>query len=88
VLLLFQNPVRFIITRTAKEDLTIEATKIRAGGPAMLMLDAANRDPAHFDNPNVFDLSPENHSHRASWLPARSSLFPDRPWLTVFVNVK
>jgi cytochrome P450 len=63
-LLRFQSPVQFI-ARVAKEDLTIEDTEIHAGEVVMLMLGAANRDPARFDDADVFDLSRENNSHLA-----------------------
>lgn len=47
----------FIATvRTASEPLTVGTTHIEAGQILCMVLAAANRDPARFDRPNVFDI--------------------------------
>tara|TARA_B100000029_G_scaffold500307_1_gene571851 strand:- start:9564 stop:10817 length:1254 start_codon:yes stop_codon:yes gene_type:complete len=53
----------FAIVRVAKEDLKLNGKKISKGDRVFLMLSAANRDPAHFPNPETFDVSrlPNRH---------------------------
>ncbi len=40
-------------------------TDITAGGRAFLMFSAANRDPAHFDDPDRFDVRRDTRKHIA-----------------------
>jgi cytochrome P450 family 142 subfamily A polypeptide 1 len=49
--------------RVATEDHRIGGETIRAGQQVVLMYPAANRDPAHFDDPESFDVTrhPNNH---------------------------
>ena len=43
--------------RVATEPVTIGGVDVPAGAKLMLMLAAANRDPAHFSDPDVFDVA-------------------------------
>ena len=49
--------------RTAVEDYEISGTVIPQGNQVVLMYSSANRDPQHFDNPEVMDItrSPNHH---------------------------
>ena len=49
--------------RTAVEDYEISGTTIPKGNQVVLMYSSANRDPQHFDNPEVMDItrSPNHH---------------------------
>ena len=49
--------------RNATEDVEIHGQTIRKGQQVLLAYGAANRDPAHFENPETFDLtrSPNHH---------------------------
>jgi pimeloyl-[acyl-carrier protein] synthase len=52
-------------TRVAAEPLTISETPIDEGQRVLLMLGAANRDPAQFPDPDRLDLSREPNRHVA-----------------------
>ena len=58
----FEAPIQFI-TRHAKEDISIHGKKIKKGDSIYLMLGAANRDEAIFENPEVFNLKKRNKRH-------------------------
>ena len=48
--------------RVAKVDYDLHGTTIPAGHQVVLMYSSANRDPAHFDDPETFDVTrPGNH---------------------------
>jgi cytochrome P450 len=49
--------------RLLKQDIELRGKALRAGEMAFQMLGAANRDPAHFADPHVFDIdrSPNRH---------------------------
>jgi cytochrome P450 len=51
------------VFRTAKEDVEIGGTAIEKGSGIFLMLGSANRDPAKFTNPDVFDITREQNDH-------------------------
>jgi cytochrome P450 len=52
--------------RFAKEDLEIGGQKISAGDTVLLSINAANRDPAVFEDAQAFDFDrPSNHKHIA-----------------------
>ncbi|MBX9581431.1 MAG: cytochrome P450 [Gemmataceae bacterium] len=51
----FEPPVT-LIPRVALEDVTVGGQSIKAGQVVQLSLAAANRDPAHFPDPDRFDL--------------------------------
>lgn len=52
-LLRLDGPVQAVV-RTATHDQVINDVTIRAGEPAVVVIAAANRDPAIFDSPNQF----------------------------------
>ncbi|MEV6235224.1 cytochrome P450 [Lentzea sp. NPDC051838] len=52
----FDSPVQ-AISRWAYEDVTVAGTMIPKGSKVMVMLGAANRDPAKFDAPTELDLN-------------------------------
>jgi cytochrome P450 len=55
-LLRFDAPLQFTTPRTAPDDLDICGVRLRAGESILPMLGAANRDPAHVDDPDRLDL--------------------------------
>ena len=58
------GPVQFT-HRIAREDVPLGGSVIRSGQLVFLFLAAANRDPAHFPDPDRFDLARQNHKHVA-----------------------
>ncbi|MCK0175691.1 MULTISPECIES: cytochrome P450 [Mycobacteriaceae] len=50
----FESPIKGDF-RLAREATTLAGVDIPAGATLMVHLGAANRDPRHFENPNVFD---------------------------------
>jgi cytochrome P450 len=52
----FDSPFQFTF-REAKTDVEVSGVQIPAGGRILNMIGAANRDPAHFADPGVFDLT-------------------------------
>lgn len=54
-LLRYDSPVQ-IAVRTAYEDLTIGGHRIESGSFVLALLGAANRDPAHFSDPERLDV--------------------------------
>ena len=62
----YWGPVDFIGRRIAKEDVELGGTLIPAGEQATVSLAAANRDPAQFANPDVYDITrPDASRHVA-----------------------
>ncbi|MFG2038440.1 cytochrome P450 [Dactylosporangium sp. NPDC048998] len=60
-ILRFKTPVQFGV-RWAAADTEIMGVPVPAGGEALVLLGAANRDPRRFADPDVFDPSrPDNH---------------------------
>ncbi len=59
----FESPTRNAVSRWGTEDLEVGGTRIPAGEKIIVLLTAANRDPAVFDAPDVFDIhrSPNRH---------------------------
>jgi cytochrome P450 len=53
----YWGPVDFIGRRIAKEDVEVGGTVIPSGEQATVSLAGANRDPARFANPDVFDIT-------------------------------
>lgn len=51
--------------RTATRDYPIGTDTIRAGARVLLLFAAANRDPRHYDDPDVFDLNRNPTEHVA-----------------------
>jgi cytochrome P450 len=58
------GPVQFT-NRIAKEDVALGAKTIRRGQFVFLFLAAANRDPAHFPDPDRLDVTRSVHKHVA-----------------------
>jgi cytochrome P450 len=54
-LLRYDSPVQFT-TRLIKEDMQIDGKRLQAGQRVVLVLGAANRDPAQFPNPDRLDI--------------------------------
>jgi cytochrome P450 len=65
-LLRFSPPTHSLFRQTT-QDITIRGVTIPRGELVMLMLAAANRDPAHFKEPDRFDISRENSKAHVSF---------------------
>lgn len=50
------EPPAHMVPRTTSEPLDIDGVRIPEGSRLMMLLAAANRDPAHFTNPDEFDI--------------------------------
>ena len=59
----YDCPVERAPMRFAAEDLEMHGQQIRRGDSISLVLGSANRDPAHFDNPDTFDISRADNRH-------------------------
>lgn len=64
-MLRYNGPVETTTFRWAFEDIKIGGKKIQQGDIVLAALLAANRDPEHFENPNVFDITREPNKHIA-----------------------
>ena len=51
--------------RVANRDYDLSGTTIRKGQQVVLMYPSANRDPAHFDDPETFDVTRDPNHHIA-----------------------
>ena len=51
--------------RVANRDYKLHGTTIRKGQQVVLMYPSANRDPAHFANPQRFDVTRQPNPHIA-----------------------
>lgn len=60
----FDGPVQ-MTARTALEDIEIEGKTITKGQQAVIVLAAANRDPARFAEPDQFDIARKDNLHIA-----------------------
>lgn len=54
-----------LIMRRAREDTTLAGQALAKGDLLLVYLGAANRDPARWDHPGVFDLAAEHERHMA-----------------------
>ncbi len=63
-LLRYDSPVQ-VAARFAREDLVLGEVEVRKGDQALIVLGAANRDPAQHSNPDRLDLELEATSHLA-----------------------
>jgi cytochrome P450 len=63
-LLRYDSPVQFT-SRVLKADLALGGKQLRAGQTVLLLLGAANRDPAQFPNPNRLDVGRADNKHLA-----------------------
>jgi cytochrome P450 len=61
-LLRYDSPVQFT-NRVLKADLTLGGKRLRAGQTALLLLGAANRDPAQFPDPDRLDVGRADNKH-------------------------
>ena len=53
----YWGPFEVIAQRVAKEDVEVAGTHIPKGEPMMVGLASANRDPARFPHPDLFDIT-------------------------------
>lgn len=63
-LLRFDGPAASVV-RIATEDMTLHGQKILAGDRVFAMLNAANRDPRQFANPETLDIARKENRHLA-----------------------
>lgn len=61
-LLRYDSPVQFII-RVVMEETQFKGRRLRAGQKIMILVGAANRDPAVFTNPNLLNIERNEKSH-------------------------
>ena len=61
-LLRYDSPVQHQ-TRVANQDFKLDGKRIREGQRVLLLLGAANRDPARFDDPDRLDISRQPNRH-------------------------
>jgi cytochrome P450 len=52
----FDSPFQFTF-REAKQSVEVSGVTVPAGARILNMIGAANRDPAHFENPDIFDIT-------------------------------
>ncbi|MFJ4714955.1 cytochrome P450 [Streptomyces sp. NPDC088785] len=62
-LLRFDGPVEMATWRYATEDLEIGGVPVAVGDPVLVVLAAADRDPARFDAPDTLDLARRDTKH-------------------------
>ena len=62
-LLRYDGPVELATWRFATEELTLGGQRIAAGDPVLVVLAAADRDPARFEQPDVLDLTRRDNQH-------------------------
>jgi cytochrome P450 len=63
-LLRYDSPAQ-VASRVAREDLVLGGVQVRKGQQALVVLGAANRDPAHHPDPDRLDLARTGSSHLA-----------------------
>ncbi|AQT72818.1 cytochrome P450 family protein [Streptomyces sp. fd1-xmd] len=62
-LLRYDGPVELATWRFATEPLTLGGERIETGDPVLVVLAAADRDPARFTDPDTLDLSRSDNQH-------------------------
>ncbi|WP_438490558.1 cytochrome P450 family protein [Streptomyces sp. S186] len=62
-LLRYDGPVELATWRYATRELTLGGQRIAEGDPVLVVLAAADRDPARFDEPDVLDLTRRDNPH-------------------------
>ena len=72
-MLRWTSPVIYM-RRTAKHDVELAGKTIREGQKVVMYFGSANRDPAHFDAPERFDLSRSGNEHNAFGVGAHACL--------------
>lgn len=63
-MLRYDSPIQ-LVTRVAKEDLSLSGVAIKKGQTVYAVLGAANRDPAIFKEPDSFDIERASNRHLA-----------------------
>jgi cytochrome P450 len=63
-MLRYDSPLH-LFERTAKEDVTVAGVRLRQGERIAALLGSANRDPAAFDDADVFDIARDPNKHIA-----------------------
>jgi cytochrome P450 len=63
-LLRYDSPVQ-VASRVAREDLELDGAQVREGDQALVVLGAANRDPARHADPDHLDLARDAPTHLA-----------------------
>ena len=58
----FDGPIH-LTARVANEDVTVGGARVAKGEQALVLLGAANRDPARFREPDRLDLAREDNAH-------------------------
>ncbi|AKG03428.1 cytochrome P450 [Salimicrobium jeotgali] len=64
-MLRFEGPVEFSTDRWASETVELQGQTIHRGEHVLVALDAANRDPEAFEDPDVFDITRGRSKHLA-----------------------
>ncbi|PBB06893.1 cytochrome P450 family protein [Salimicrobium humidisoli] len=64
-MLRFEGPVEFSTDRWASETVELQGQTIQRGEHVLVALDAANRDPEAFEDPDVFDITRGRSKHLA-----------------------
>ncbi|HLW71671.1 MAG TPA: cytochrome P450 [Candidatus Binataceae bacterium] len=59
------DPPAQSVVRITKEDVVINGVEIKADSAVFVVVAAANRDPAHFANPETFDITRHPNDHLA-----------------------
>ncbi len=59
----WQGATQVIIRAVRQEGLVVEGVELKPGEQIFMLNGAANRDPARFDNPDVFDIRREPKPH-------------------------
>ncbi|MFF4697818.1 cytochrome P450 family protein [Streptomyces chattanoogensis] len=62
-LLRYDGPVELATWRFATQELTLGGQRIAEGDPVLVVLAAADRDPARFPDPDVLDLTRRDNQH-------------------------
>ncbi|WEH37484.1 cytochrome P450 [Streptomyces sp. AM 4-1-1] len=62
-LLRYDGPVELATWRYATEPLTLGGQRVEAGDPVLVVLAAADRDPARFDDADTLDLARRDNQH-------------------------
>ncbi|KIF69555.1 cytochrome P450 [Streptomyces sp. AcH 505] len=62
-LLRYDGPVELATWRYATEPLTVGGVAVATGDPVLVVLAAADRDPARFDDPDRLDLARSDNQH-------------------------
>ena len=61
----YESPARTVLASPAERDIELESATIPAGDSVILVVAAANRDPAIFDDPGRFDITRSPNPHIA-----------------------